>query len=221
MDEQELRRISARLEVEPAIEAVRWAQERFGSDLVVTASFQDCVLIDVVTGVDPGVRVVFVDTGSQFPETLEFMERVRERYRLNLTVLSPGPQAEDWPCGSEHCCTYRKVRPLQTVLADARAWMSGLRRNDAPARAATPIVAFDASRGVVKVNPLAAWSDADVLAYSTERNLPVHPLAAKGYRSIGCAPTTVAVLDGADARSGRWPGTAKTECGLHLALEIR
>lgn len=216
MDEIELGRISARLETEPASAAVAWAVDSFGQDLVLAASFQDSVLVDIAVAVDPKIRVIFLDTGFHFPETLEYVELVRARYGLNLEVIRPGPDAEPWPCGTERCCALRKVEPLQKVLDGAQAWITGVRRVETPERAGAPIVTLDRSRGVVKVNPLAGWSDADMAGYADERDLAVHPLMSAGYLSIGCAPATVPVTPGADPRSGRWAGTDKTECGLHL-----
>lgn len=212
----DLSSMSLQLEEWPAPEVVAWAADRFGEDLVLAASFQDCVLIDIATAVAPGMEVVFMDTGAHFPETLEYVEEVRRRYRLNLTVLRPSPQADDWPCGSQRCCELRKVEPLTAHLAGRRAWMSGLRRVETPERAAAPVLGWDGARDVVKVNPLAAWSDADVAAYAAEHRLPAHPLTALGYHSIGCAPTTAPVAEGQHRRAGRWAGTGKTECGLHL-----
>ncbi|MGH9302679.1 MAG: phosphoadenylyl-sulfate reductase [Acidimicrobiales bacterium] len=216
MDEQELGRISAELEKQPASAAIRWAAEEFGSDLILAASFQDCVLIDIAVGVDPGLRVMFLDTGFHFPETLEYVEAVRSRYGLNLEVLTPDADADAWPCGTEQCCRRRKVEPLQKVLVGARAWITGLRRIETPERANAAIVAPDPNRGVVKINPMAAWSDQDMAGYTADHDLLVHPLMSAGYLSIGCAPTTFPVAEGADPRSGRWAGTDKTECGLHV-----
>ncbi|MHB1487772.1 MAG: phosphoadenylyl-sulfate reductase, partial [Acidimicrobiales bacterium] len=166
--------------------------------------------------VDPNIRVIFLDTGFHFPETLEYVELVRARYGLNLEVVRPGPDADPWPCGTDRCCALRKVEPLQKVLDEAQAWITGVRRVETPERAEAPIVALDASRGVVKVNPLADWSDVDMARYSADHDLAVHPLISAGYLSIGCAPATAPVAPGADPRSGRWAGTDKTECGLHL-----
>ena len=216
MDEKALGLISARLEAEPASAAVAWASETFGADLVLAASFQDSVLIDIAVAVDPKIRVLFLDTGFHFPETLEYVQIVQARYGLNLEVIHPGPDAQDWPCGTPRCCELRKVAPLQGVLDGAKAWITGVRRVETPERADAPIVALDSSRGVVKVNPLANWSDLDMASYSADHNLDVHPLISTGYLSIGCAPATVPVAPGADPRSGRWAGTDKTECGLHL-----
>ncbi len=213
--EEELRAADARLSTAPASKAVEWAVGEFGRELVLAASFQDVVLIDLAVTADPGIEVVFLDTGAHFPETLQFVEEVRERYGLRLTVTRPPAEAEGWPCGSERCCELRKVVPLRSLLAGRRAWMTSLKRSDAPTRAAAPVVGWDAAFGVAKVNPLATWTDDDVDSYLHDHGLPVHPLADRGYRSIGCAPTTRPTAEGEDPRAGRWSGTGKTECGLH------
>lgn len=213
----ELEEANDQLEVTAADEAIRWAVERFGDDLVVASSFQDCVLVDLAVGVQPSIEVVFLDTGFHFPETLEFVETCRAFFEpLNLTVLRPGPEAEAWPCGSERCCATRKVLPLEQHLAGRRAWITGLKRVDTPERTAAPVAGWDAARGLVKVNPVAAWTDEEIDGYIAERGLPVHPLVAKGYRSIGCAPTTRPTGAGEDPRAGRWSDSDKTECGLHV-----
>jgi len=214
-DLAELAARSAELESAPASKAIAWAFERFGRDLVLACSFQDVVIVDLAVAVDPGIEVLFLDTGFHFPETLTFVETVRSRYDLNLRVLTPGPEAEAWPCGTERCCELRKVAPLDAALAGRGAWLTGLKRVDAPTRAAAPIVSWDAARGLVKVNPLATWTDDDIAGYLADHGLPVHPLTTQGYLSIGCAPTTRPVAPGEDPRAGRWSGMAKTECGLH------
>jgi phosphoadenosine phosphosulfate reductase len=208
--------LSARFERAPASTVVRWAWDRYGDGLVLASSFQDCVLIDVAVSVAPEVEVVFLDTGFHFPETLDYVETVRRRYDLNLRVVEPEPEARDWPCGTDRCCELRKVAPLARVLEGRPAWVTGLRRVEAATRTEAPLVGWDESRGMVKVNPLAAWSDLDVAGYTADHDLPVHPLTSRGYLSIGCAPTTRPVLPGEDARAGRWAGTDKTECGLHI-----
>ncbi|HZT67577.1 MAG TPA: phosphoadenylyl-sulfate reductase [Acidimicrobiales bacterium] len=213
---EELARLSSELERRPASAAVSWALERFGPDgVVVSSSFQDSVLIDVATSVAPAIQVVFLDTGFHFPETLEYVEAVRLRYDLNLTIIRPDVDAATWPCGTDECCRVRKVEPLNRLLRGRSAWITGLRRSEAPTRAGAPVVAQDPTRGVVKVNPLATWTDLDVSGYTADRGLLVHPLTERGYLSIGCAPTTTPVRPGDDPRSGRWAGTDKTECGLH------
>lgn len=213
--EKELAQIDADLATAPAGKAIRWAVDEFGRDLVLAASFQDVVLIDLAVRVDPRIEVVFLDTGAHFPETLEFVEQVRARYDLNLTVTHPVPEASAWPCGTERCCELRKVEPLRQVLSTKRAWLTSLKRSDAVTRASAPVVGWDATFGVVKVNPLATWTDDDVDSYLADHDLPVHPLTSRGYRSIGCAPTTRPTAEGEDPRAGRWSGTGKTECGLH------
>jgi phosphoadenosine phosphosulfate reductase len=215
-DQAELEELSARFENAPASAVVRWAWERFGDGMVLASSFQDCVLIDIAVSVAPGIEVVFLDTGFHFAETLEYVERVRARYDLNLTVMRPLIGVDSWPCGSERCCELRKVEPLARALEGRAAWMTGLRRTEATTRAEAPIVSWDDSKGLVKVNPIATWEDFDVAGYASDRGLPEHPLMARGYLSIGCAPTTRPVRPGEDARAGRWAGTDKTECGIHL-----
>jgi phosphoadenosine phosphosulfate reductase len=214
---QELARADEELARAPASRAVEWAVGKFGRQLVLAASFQDVVLIDLAVRVDPGIEVVFCDTGAHFPETLSFVEDVRARFGLNLTITKPGPDAESWPCGSARCCEVRKVEPLRRALAGKRGWMTSLKRADAPTRASAPVVGWDSHFGVVKINPLATWTDEDVGSYLADHGLPVHPLVPRGYLSIGCAPTTTPVAAGEDPRAGRWAGSTKTECGLHAS----
>lgn len=208
--------VAADLEDASAQEIVHWALNNFGNDLVLTSSFQDCVLIDIATRQDPLVEVIFLDTCYHFPETLAFVEQVSQRYEMNLRVISPDVRIDEWPCGTERCCEMRKVEPLRKALQGKRCWMTGLKRADSPSRANVPVVSFDAGKSVVKVNPLVTWSDDDVETYIRQMGLLRHPLTLAGYTSIGCAPTTTPVSLGAHPRSGRWSGTGKTECGLHL-----
>ena len=214
--QEELAERSAAFETAPAGLIVAWAVERFGSKLAISCSFQEAVLVDIAVGVEPAIEVVFLDTGSHFDETLEYVETVRARYDLNLTVARPAEGAEQWPCGTAQCCEFRKVRPLKRALAGKEAWITGLKRVDAPTRRAAPIVAYDEGWGMVKINPMANWTEQDIAGYSAEHAIPVHPLVPKGYLSIGCAPTTRPVADGEDPRAGRWAGSDKVECGLHL-----
>ncbi len=216
MRADELAVISDGFESSPASAAIRWAVDTFGGSLVLAASFEDIVLVDLVTKVAPSIEVVFLDTGAHFPETLSFVEEIRARYDLNLTVTKPGPEAAAHPCGAEQCCQFRKVEPLRQALAGKRAWLTSLRRSDGPTRADTPIVSWDSSFGLVKVNPLATWTDLDIASYLADHGLPPHPLVPRGYRSIGCAPTTRPVAEGEDPRAGRWSGLDKSECGLHV-----
>jgi phosphoadenosine phosphosulfate reductase len=213
---EELALVSKGFETAPASAVIRWALETFGDSVVLAASFEDIVLIDLVTRVVPGMEVVFLDTEAHFPETLDFVEQVQARYGLNLTVTKPGPEAAAHPCGTEQCCQFRKVEPLRRALAGKRAWLTSLKRSDGPTRSEAPIVSWDATFGLVKVNPLATWTENDITSYLADHDLPVHPLIPRGYRSIGCAPTTRPVGEGDDPRSGRWSGLDKSECGLHI-----
>ncbi len=183
---------------------------------MLASSFQDCVLIDLAHQVVPDVEVVFLDTQYHFAETLWFVETVRRRYDLNVRVVGPEVDPDDrWLDDPDACCAARKVVPMAKALEGRTAWMTGLRRDEAPTRAATPVVGYDVGRGMVKVNPIATWVEADVERYAQDRSLPEHPLRSKGYASIGCWPCTRPVGAGEDARAGRWAGSDKLECGLH------
>lgn len=215
LTEADLAELSAQFESAPASQIVRWAVDTFGADLCITASFQDSVLIDIATKVDPTIEVVFIDTGDHFQETYETVDRVRSRYDLNLRVIRvPEPAVPFHVTDPVRCCSDAKVAALEEALAGKAAWLSGLRRVEAETRAGAPIVSFD-KRGLVKVNPIATWSDLDVRGYMAANDVIYNPLLDQGYPSIGCAPTTRPVTDGADPRSGRWAGSDKTECGLH------
>jgi phosphoadenosine phosphosulfate reductase len=207
---------SSAFETAPAGLVVAWAVERFGPKLAMSCSFQEAVLIDIAVAVDPGIEVVFLDTGSHFPETLEYVETIRARYDLNLTVTKPVAGAEQWPCGTSRCCEFRKVLPLKQALEGKEAWVTGLKRSDAPTRLNAPILSYEDSWGMVKINPMATWTDQDVMGYAKDHGIPEHPLLSQGYLSIGCAPTTRPVAIGEDPRAGRWADSDKVECGLHI-----
>lgn len=213
---REMAEQSVAFETAPAGLIVAWAVERFGPKLAISSSFQEAVLIDIAVAVDPTIEVVFLDTGSHFEQTLEYVETVRARYGLNLTIAQPVAGAGDHPCGTSQCCEFRKVRPLRKALAGKDAWFTGLKRSDAATRRHAPIVAYDDSWGMVKINPLATWTHQDLVGYAEDHRIPQHPLRAEGYLSIGCAPTTRPVVEGDDLRSGRWADSDKVECGLHL-----
>jgi phosphoadenosine phosphosulfate reductase len=216
LSDAELAELSQRFEREPAGAIVQWAVDTFHPHLCLTASMTDAVLIDLAINVEPSIEVVFIDTGYHFPETLETMEAVRRRYGLNLKIMTVPPHDEElWKVDPENCCSAIKVGQLDRALFGKEAWMSGLRRDEAPTRAAAPIVARDL-RGLVKVNPIATWTDLDIRGYIKDHDVPVNPLVDQGYPSIGCWPCTQPVADGEDPRSGRWVDSDKTECGLHL-----
>jgi len=208
--------VSERFETASPSAVMAWTVENFGDDVVLASSFEDAVLIDIAVSVKPDIEVLFLDTQYHFAETLWFVEQVRARYDLNLRVMKPLVEPDNlWQRDLGGCCEVRKVEPLARGLAGRRAWLTGLKRVDSPTRAAAPIVSWDAARSMVKANPLATWTHDDLARYAEDHDLPVHPLANRGYPSIGCWPCTKPVAPGDDPRSGRWAGSAKTECGLH------
>lgn len=208
--------VSERFERASPREIIGWAVERFGDDITVACSFEDAVIVDLAVSVKADIEFLFLDTQYHFAETLWFVEELRRRYDLNLKVMSPavGPDNR-WQRDVAGCCGVRKVEPLNRGLAGKAAWITGLKRSDAPTRAGAPIVSWDGARRMVKVNPLATWTPLDVDVYAAEHGLPANPLKGRGYPSIGCWPCTKPVAPGEDARAGRWAGSDKTECGLH------
>ena len=184
--------------------------------MVLACSFQDMVIVDLAVSAVPAIEVVFCDTGAHFPETLTFVETCPGPLRAQPDRHPPGARGpRTWPCGSARCCEFRKVGPLRNALAGRPAWITALKRVDSPTRAVIPIVSYDETFGLVKVNPIVTWTDDDIDAYEADHGLPAHPLVARGYRSIGCAPTTRPTAVGEDPRAGRWAESGKTECGLH------
>lgn len=221
LSDDALAELNSKFESAPASEIVKWAVDRFYPYLCVTASMTDAVLIDIATGVEPSIEVVFVDTGYHFPETLETVEKVRRRYGLNLRMMTSIPTPVPlWQSSPAGCCAVNKVAQLERALVGKLAWLSGLRRGEAETRSEAAIVGRD-RRGLIKVNPIATWTDLDVAGYVADHDVPVNPLLARGYPSIGCWPCTRAVLPGEHARAGRWAGLDKTECGLHDELDNR
>jgi phosphoadenosine phosphosulfate reductase len=207
-----------------AEEALAWTARTFGESWIVASNMQDAVLIDLATKVKPDVEVLFLETGYHFAETIGTRDAVDLVYPGVHIVNAAAEQSvadQEAEFGllnktdPNRCCQLRKVIPLQRTLKNYDAWVTGVRRVDAPTRANTPIVTWDERNGLVKVNPIAAWSDDEFNAYIAEHGILENPLVQAGYPSIGCAPCTAKPLPGADARSGRWAGQAKTECGLH------
>ncbi len=214
--DEELADLNREFERLPASKVIQWAVDSFAPHLALTASMNDAVLIDLAVKVHPAIEVVFIDTGYHFPETLQTVETVRRRYGLNLRMMTvPHHDEALWRVDPENCCSAVKVGQLDRALEGKAAWMSGLRRVEAASRDKAPIVARDL-RGLVKVNPLATWSDLDVEGYIADHDVPVNPLRERGYLSIGCQPCTQPASDPNDPRSGRWAGRDKTECGLHV-----
>ena len=215
----ELNDVAKELEGAHPGEIVRWAYERHSDGLVVTSSFGDAILAHVASSAVPGIEIVLLDTQYLFAETHWYAEQLRRRFDINLRVVRPDENviADDlWQTDTTACCRIRKVEPLERLLADRTAWVTGLRRSDSPSRRSTPVVSWDIGRSVVKVNPLATLSDEDVALYTQLFDLPANPLTDRGYPSIGCWPCTQPADPSDDARAGRWAGSTKTECGLHI-----
>jgi phosphoadenosine phosphosulfate reductase len=215
---------SAALEGKPAEEIAAWAADTFGTDVIVAASMQDVILPHLFAQVIPGVDVLFLQTGYHFAETLLTRDVAARDLAINVIEAMPRQSVaeQDAEYGEKlHdrdpnlCCFLRKVEPLARSLEGRTAWVTGVRRIEAPTRANTPIVSWDDKHDLVKINPLVAWTDDDVEAYQVEHDLPRNPLVAQGYPSIGCAPCTRRVAPGEDPRAGRWSGQDKTECGIH------
>ena len=207
-----------------AQQLLTWAAETFGERLIVASNMQDAVLVDLAARARPGVDVLFLETGYHFAETIGTRDAVEATYDVRIVNAEPEHTVaeQDSLLGKDlfardpnQCCGLRKVVPLQKTLAGYDAWVTGVRRVEAPTRANTPLVTFDDKFGLVKINPIAAWSDEDMDAYIAEHGILVNPLVGEGYPSIGCAPCTAKPAPGADPRSGRWAGTGKIECGLH------
>ncbi|QNG18407.1 phosphoadenylyl-sulfate reductase [Rhodococcus triatomae] len=209
-----------------ALTLLRWTEETFGHDYIVASNMQDGVLVHLATQVRPGVDVLFLDTGYHFAETLGMRDAVGQMYGANIVnaAAEHSVAEQDRLEGKDlfardagRCCALRKVAPLRKSLAGYRAWVTGIRRVEAPTRANAPLVSFDDAFGLVKINPIATWTDEDMQNYIDEHSILVNPLVDEGYPSIGCAPCTSKPAPGSDPRSGRWAGQAKTECGLHAS----
>ncbi|MBF6177556.1 phosphoadenylyl-sulfate reductase [Nocardia otitidiscaviarum] len=217
-----------------ALELLRWTEDTFGSDYIVASNMQDAVLVQLAAQVradggagDRGpVDVLFLDTGYHFAETIGTRDAVEMVYGVNIVNVTPEHTVaeQDQLLGKDlfardagECCRLRKVVPLRRSLSGYNAWVTGIRRVEAPTRANAPLISFDEAFGLVKINPIAAWSDEEMAAYIEANGILVNPLVEEGYPSIGCAPCTRKPEPGSDPRSGRWAGLAKTECGLHAS----
>jgi phosphoadenosine phosphosulfate reductase len=207
-----------------AAEALEWTARTFGESWIVASNMQDAVLVDLAVKAKPDVDVLFLETGYHFAETIGTRDAVDLVYPGVRIVNAAAEQSvadQEAEFGllnktdPGRCCALRKVVPLQRTLARYDAWVTGVRRVDAPTRANTPIAQWDERNGLVKINPIAPWTDDEFNAYIAEHGILENPLVQAGYPSIGCAPCTAKPLPGQDARSGRWAGQAKTECGLH------
>lgn len=212
------------LEFASAEAIIEWAVDTFGSRFCITSSMSDGVLAHLASKVAPGIDVVFVDTGYHFAETIGTRDAVEATLPVNIVTLAPsisvrrqdetyGPDL--WSRDPDLCCELRKVKPLTEGLSGYDAWATGLRREESDKRVNTPVVGWDEKKGKVKVAPLAGWSSNDVERYIAAHHILVNPLLYDNYPSIGCGPCTRRVRPGEGARSGRWAGTGKTECGIH------
>ena len=230
MNEEQLRDLAARgaadLDGASAQDLLAWTDRHFGGHYVVASNMQDAVLVDMAAKVRPGVDVLFLDTGYHFAETVGTRDAVATVYDVTVVNVTPDQTVaeQDRLLGGDlfarnpgECCRLRKVVPLGRALADYSAWVTGIRRVESPTRANAPLIGFDEAFKLVKINPLAAWTDDDMQTYIEANGILVNPLVDEGYPSIGCAPCTAKPIDGADPRSGRWQGLTKTECGLHVS----
>jgi phosphoadenosine phosphosulfate reductase len=219
-----VRHAGAELELAPAEVIIEWAVATFGERFCITSSMADAVLAHLASRVAPGIDVVFLDTGYHFAETIGTRDAVEATLPVRMLTITPAQSVaeQDAAYGKDLfardpdlCCALRKVRPLAQSLASYDAWATGLRRAETHNRVIAPVIGWDAKKRKVKVSPLARWSDEDVDRYVAEHGVLVNPLQHDGYPSIGCFPCTRQVAPGEDARSGRWAGTGKTECGIH------
>lgn len=206
---------------------LRWAWETYGDTLTMATAFgaEGCAIIAMLADISPEVYIFNLETGYQFPETLDTRQRLMDKYALTIHLARAEQSVADMEAAyggpiygknPDLCCHIRKVVPLQKAVAGYEAWISAIRRDQAPTRAHAPIVGWDRKFELVKVNPLANWTKRDVWAFILENDVPYNPLHDQGYPSIGCWPCTQAVGAGGDDRAGRWAGSAKKECGLHI-----
>jgi phosphoadenosine phosphosulfate reductase len=219
--------LSKRFERQHPREVIRWALTTYGMESAVATGFgpSGIVILHMVSGLRPKTTVFYLQTDLLFPETIELRDRLARRLGIQFTEvctdLSLEEQAQTygaelWQTNPDQCCTLRKVEPLRRFLSEKKAWMTAIRRDQSPTRASVKLVDWDKVNGLVKICPLAGWTRDQVWAYLREHNLPYNPLHDMGYPSIGCFPCTRPVSAGSDERAGRWAGTGKLECGIHV-----
>ncbi len=216
---------SRELENASAEEIIRWATDTFGMRICITSSMSDAVIVHLVSAVRPGIDVVFLDTGYHFPETIGTRDAVSAVYPVNVVNVTPSRTVaeQDAELGPrlygrnpDLCCYLRKVEPLERTLKNYDAWFTGVRREETLSRRSAKVVEFDEKRQKIKVNPIVGWTSEQVDEYIAANGVLVNPLVYDGYPSIGCSTCTMRVESGADPRSGRWAGSGKTECGIHV-----
>ncbi|MBW8482458.1 phosphoadenylyl-sulfate reductase [Actinomadura parmotrematis] len=208
-----------------SLEVIRWAAATFGDRICLTSSMSDAALIHLVSKVKPGIDVLFVDTGYHFAETIGTRDAVEAVYPVNVINVTPSRTVAEQEAAlgprlngrnPDLCCHLRKVEPLGRALEGYMAWFSGIRRDETAGRRDRRVVEWDRRRGMVKVNPILDWTQEQMDGYMDDNGVLVNPLHYDGYPSIGCEPCTSRVAPGEDPRSGRWAGSGKTECGIHL-----
>ncbi len=226
LDVKEIEKLGANFE-DAAPEAVlHWAVQRFGTRVALATGFgpEGCVLVHMLSGIEPNARIFYLDTDLLFAETYDLRDRLEDRYGVRFerqgAELSLDEQTEAfgerlWERDPDKCCFLRKVQPLKRTLSHCDAWITAIRRDQTPDRANAKVVERDKKFGIVKINPLARWSTKDVWRFIVRNDVPYNELHNRGFPSIGCRPCTSQVQIGEDPRSGRWRGREKTECGLH------
>ncbi len=224
--ELDLEALNARFEAASAAEVLAWAWETFAPHVAASSSFQtqSVPLLHLISRVCPEMPVLFIDTGFHFPETLTFRDTLVARYGINVVPVHPQVTKSEllrkygeglYRRDPDLCCYVNKVEPMQRALSEMVAWVAGVRRDQTAHRSALQVLEHQPS-GLLKIHPLLNWTQEDVQSYVRQHDLPAHPLEMMGYRSIGCAPCTRPVSPGENERAGRWAGTGKKECGLHL-----
>jgi phosphoadenosine phosphosulfate reductase len=225
---QEIGKLSKEFETKTPQEIIEWAADRFCPNMAMSSSFQtqSMPLLHMTTRIIPDLPVLFIDTGYHFWDTLMFREKMGHEWGLNIIDLHRTPRWDSFMSQNARtlpvedpnlCCYLHKVQPMQNALQGYQAWISGIRRDQTAVRSHAKILELQED-GLLKINPLLNWKKADVERYIEEHNLPHHPLYEKGYRSIACAPCTVAIEKNDDERAGRWAGRGKVECGLHTSM---
>jgi phosphoadenosine phosphosulfate reductase len=225
---REIETLSEEFETKTPQEIIKWAIDTFWPQIAMSSSFQtqSVPLLHMAGQINRNLLIYFIDTGYHFWETAIFREQLASEWHLNVLDLYRDTRWDVFvrqntrklPLDDPNlCCYIHKVQPLQTAMKDMLAWISGIRRDQTASRAHAKILELQED-GLLKINPLLNWTKADVKRYAEEHNLPSHPLLEKGYRSVGCAPCTVAIGAGDDERAGRWQGRGKTECGLHTDM---
>jgi phosphoadenosine phosphosulfate reductase len=226
LNQEQIATACSQLDCRPPQEVLRWAIASFFPRLTMATALGpegNCIM-HMLAAIEPRVRVFNLDTGYQFPETLELRDRIKERYGIEVELIQPDSTVAEYEaahCGPlyahcpDQCCFDRKIAPLRRAVVGYDAWISAIRKDQTHARSRAAVVEWDAKFGLIKVNPLLHWTKQDVWDFISRHDVPYNPLHDRGYPSIGCWPCTQAVLAGDHDRAGRWAGTNKLECGLH------